>query len=167
MAKTIQAFVNTGNEENNQVHNFVQGSGDKGKPTRIKAVKGARYQLKDPSEKDIGPDYIRSKRVGKNLHVSLYGSKEADLIIEGYYEDGFMADNSTGLYGMAENGQIYEYIPEDPTVEGLSANLIDGARPVSQVFGGLPMGEAFALSALPLLAAAGGFIIRYPYASSD
>ena len=65
MAKTIQVFVNTGNEDNNQVHQFVQGSGDKGKPTRIKAVKGARYQLKDPALKDVGPEYIRSKRVNK------------------------------------------------------------------------------------------------------
>ena len=65
MAKTIQAFVSTGNDDTNQVHNFVQGSGDSGKPTRIKAVKGARYQLKDPTDKDVGPDYIRSKRVNK------------------------------------------------------------------------------------------------------
>ena len=65
MTKTIQTFVSTGNEETNQIHTFVQGSGDNGKPTRIKAVKGARYQLKDPSEKDVGPQYIRSKRVNK------------------------------------------------------------------------------------------------------
>ena len=65
MAKTIQVFVNTGNEDNNQVHQFVQGGGDKDKPTRIKAVKGARYQLKDPILKDVGPDYIRRKRDNK------------------------------------------------------------------------------------------------------
>ena len=65
MAKSIQVLVNTGNEDNNQVHQFVQGSGDKGKPTRIKAVKGARYQLKDPALKDVGPEYIRSKRDNK------------------------------------------------------------------------------------------------------
>jgi ribosomal 50S subunit-recycling heat shock protein len=158
MAKTIQVFVNTGNEDNNQVHQFVQGSGDKGKPTRIKAVKGARYQLKDPILKDVGPDYIRSKRVGKNLHVSLDGSNQADLIIEGYYDEGYLAEDSTGLYGKAEDGQLYEYIPEDPATAGLSANLVDGAVPVSQVLGGVPYGEAFALSALPLVGAAlGGF----------
>ena len=65
MAKTIQVFVNTGNEDTNQAYAFVQDSGDKGKPTRIKAVKGARYQLKDPALKDVGPEYIRSKRVNK------------------------------------------------------------------------------------------------------
>jgi large repetitive protein len=158
MAKTIQVFVNTGNEDTNQAHAFVQGSGDKGKSTRIKAVKGARYQLKDPALKDVGPEYIRSKRVGKNLHVSLEGSNQADLIIEGYYDEGYLAQDNTGLYGRAEDGQLYEYIPEDPTTAGLSANLIDGAVPVSQVLGGVPYGEAFALSALPLVgAAAGGF----------
>jgi large repetitive protein len=118
MAKTIQAFVSTGNEETNQTHQFEQGSGDRGQPTRIKAVKGARYQLKDPVANEVGPEYIRSKRVDKNLHVSLYGSTEADLIIEGYYEEGFLALGSTGLYGMTESGQIYEYIPETPTTVG-------------------------------------------------
>ena len=75
MAKSIQVLVNTGNEDNNQVHQFVQGSGDKGKPTRIKAVKGARYQLKDPALKDVGPEYIRSKRVNK-IRCRLFGQLE-------------------------------------------------------------------------------------------
>jgi VCBS repeat-containing protein len=149
MAKSIQAFVSTGSEDTNQTHHFEQGSGDRGQPTRIQAVKGARYQLKDPAANEVGPDYIRSKRVDKNLHVSLYGSKEADLIIEGYYEEGFMALGSTGLYGMTESGQIYEYIPETPTTLGLAANLADGARPTSQVLGGAPIEGAFVLSALP------------------
>lgn len=149
MAKTIQAFVSTGSEDTNQTHNFEQGNGDRGQPTRIKAVKGARYQLKDPSANEVGPEYIRSKRVDKNLHVSLYGSKEADLIIEGYYEEGFLAQGSTGLYGMTESGEIYEYIPETPATAGLAANLADGAKPTSQVLGGTPIEGAFVLSALP------------------
>jgi len=150
MAKTIQAFVNTGTEAHNQTHQFEQGNGDRGQPTRIKAVKGARYQLKNPLANEVGPEYIRSKRVDKNLHVSLYGSTEADLIIEGYYEEGFLAVGSTGLYGMTESGQIYEYIPETPTTAGLAANLTDGASPTSQVLGGAPIEGAFVLSALPL-----------------
>lgn len=154
MAKTIQAFVSTGSEDTNQTHNFEQGNGDRGQPTRIKAVKGARYQLKDPSANEVGPEYIRSKRVDKNLHVSLYGSKEADLIIEGYYEEGFLAQGSTGLYGMTESGEIYEYIPETPTPIGLAANLADGAKPTSQVLGGTPIEGSFALSALPFASVA-------------
>ena len=65
MAKTIKAVVNTGKEETTQTVDVVQGSGAKGNPTRIKAVKGARYQLEDPTAKNVGPDNIRSKRVNK------------------------------------------------------------------------------------------------------
>ena len=75
MAKTIQVFVNTGKDDDNQLHEFVQGSGAKGKPTRIKAVKGARYQLKDPALKEVGPEYIRSKRVNK-IPCHIFGQQE-------------------------------------------------------------------------------------------
>ena len=60
MNKAVQVIVRTGNEETNQVHDVVQG-----KPTYIKAVQGARYQLKDLANKDTGPELIRSKRVNK------------------------------------------------------------------------------------------------------
>jgi VCBS repeat-containing protein len=156
MAKTIQLVVVSGQENVNAAHTVEQGSGAKGKPTRVKAVKGATYQLKDPAAKDVGPDYIRSKRVGKNLHVAFDGSDEADLIIEGYYDEGYRADGSTGLYGSTDSGRVYEYIPEDPTPAGLSANLADGATPVSQVLGGMPIEGGFELAGVPLLAAAAG-----------
>lgn len=155
MAKTIQLVVSSSKEDVNVAHIVEQGSGSKGKPTRVKAVKGATYQLKDPAAKDVGPEYIRSKRVGKNLHVGFDGSDEADLIIEGYYDEGYRADGSTGLYGNTESGRMYEYIPEDPTPAGLSANLVDGATPVSQVLGGMPIEGGFELAGLPLIAAAG------------
>lgn len=60
MAKNINLFVNTGNEETNQKFEVVQG-----KATRVKAVKGARYQLQDPANKDVAPEIVRSKRVNK------------------------------------------------------------------------------------------------------
>jgi len=84
MAKTIQILVNTGSSETNKVFDIV--SNNKGKSTRISAVKGARYQLQDPAANDVGPEIIRSKRVGKNLYVMMDGSKEPDLIIEDYYD---------------------------------------------------------------------------------
>lgn len=65
MAKTIKAFVNTGKEDTNKSFDVVQGRGAKGKPTRIAAVKGARYELEDPSAKNVGPENIRSKRDNK------------------------------------------------------------------------------------------------------
>lgn len=65
MAKTIKALINTGNPETDKSFDVIQGSGDKNRPTRIKAVKGARYQLEDPSVKNAGPETIRSKRDNK------------------------------------------------------------------------------------------------------
>ena len=153
MAKTIKTFVNTGNEETNQLVDVVQGSGDKGKPTRIKAVKGARYQLQDPANKDAGPEQVRSKRVGKNLHVILGDGTDADLIVENYYEENKTTDGSSGLFGRAEDGGLYEYIPEDPIEAGTVANLKDGGSAVSQVLGGGVLADEFVLSALPIVAA--------------
>jgi hypothetical protein len=153
MAKNIKVLVNTGNEETNKSFDVTAGSGKAGKPTTIKAVKGARYHLEDPAAKKVGPENIRSKRVGKNLHVMLDGSSEADLIIEGYYDDAMLTENNRGLYGRAEDGKLYEYIPEDPTPAGLPINLADGGKPVSQVLGGGQIGEEFALSGLVVAAA--------------
>ncbi|PQA85063.1 hypothetical protein C5F52_03465 [Limnohabitans sp. TS-CS-82] len=157
MAKNIKVLVNTGNEETNKTFDVASGSGKSGKPTTIKAVKGARYHLEDPAAKNVGPENIRSKRVGKNLHVMLDGSSEADLIIEGYYDDAMLTENNRGLYGRAEDGKLYEYIPEDPTASGLPINLAEGGKPVSQVLGGGQVGEDFALSGVLLAAAGGGF----------
>ena len=157
MAKNIKVLVNTGNEETNKSFDVTAGSGKAGKPTTIKAVKGARYHLEDPAAKNVGPENIRSKRVGKNLHVMLDGSSEADLIIEGYYDDAMLTENNRGLYGRAEDGKLYEYIPEDPTASGLPINLAEGGKPVSQVLGGGQVGEDFALSGVLLAAAGGGF----------
>lgn len=65
MAKTIKAVVNTGLEDTNQSYDVLQGAGDKGNPTRIKAIKGARFQLEDPAAKNTGPENIRTKRVNE------------------------------------------------------------------------------------------------------
>lgn len=146
MAKTIKAVVNTGLEETTQSYDIVQGAGDKGNPTRIKAIKGVRYQLEDPAAKNTGPDNIRTKRVGKNLHVLFEDSKEADLIVEGYFEESTQSSES-GLYGRAEDGNLYQYVTEDAASEGA---LVDGGRPVYQVLGGNAVGEEFALSSLPV-----------------
>ncbi|BDU57038.1 hypothetical protein LMORI2_00200 [Limnohabitans sp. MORI2] len=155
MAKKINLIVNTGNEETSKTVEVVIDNGKKGSAERIKAVKGARYQLEDTTAKNVGPEKIRSKRVGKNLHIMLDGGGQADLIIEGYYDDEVVAESNRGLYGRAEDGNLYEYIPEDPTVDGLPNNLEEGGKPVSQVLGGGQIGDDFALSALPLVAAAG------------
>lgn len=155
MANKINLRVNTGNEETSKIVEVATDSSSKGGAERVKAVKGARYQLEDPTAKNVGPEKIRSKRVGKNLHVMLDGSGQADLIIEGYYDEEMLAEGNSGLFGYAEDGNLYEYIPEDPTVSDLTTNMSEGGKPVTQVLGGGQVSEAFALSALPLAAAAG------------
>jgi hypothetical protein len=104
MAKIINLLINTGNAESNQTVAVTQGSGVRGQATVIKAVKGVSYELQDPAAKNVGPQTIRAKRVGKDLHVQLEGSDQADLIIEDYYEEGMLDGDNGGLYGLAEDG---------------------------------------------------------------
>jgi adhesin transport system outer membrane protein len=87
MASSIKIVVNTAKQETNQTVEVLQGSGDAGQPTRIKAVKGARYQVEDPAAKNTAPQHLRTRRVGKNLHITLDGSTESDLIIDDYYDE--------------------------------------------------------------------------------
>jgi large repetitive protein len=147
MTKKIQLIVNAGTEDQ-KIYDIAQG-GSINKPTRVKAVKGARYQLKDFAAKDVGPTYILSKRVGKDLHVGLYGSRDTDLIIENYYVESNASADGKGLYGMAENGDLYEYVPEDPSSKGLTSNLTDGNTAISQVLGGIPLEPTFSLASVP------------------
>ena len=156
MSKTIKALVQNNAGEVTETLDVVQGAGDKGKPARLKAVRGARYQLEDPTAGNTGPDSVRTKRSAKNLHVMLEGSTEPDLIVENYYDEGVMAEASGGLYGRAEDGNLYEYIPEDPNVASLPVALADGGVPVSQVLGGGAVASTFQLAALPFLAVGGG-----------
>jgi hypothetical protein len=149
MSKVLQVVVRTGSEKGNQTHNVVQGE-----QTTIRAVQGARYQLKELVKKDAGPEQIRSKRVGKNLHITLEGKPEVNIVIEDYYDANMVGDSS--IYGVAKDGQMYEYIPEDPSSTGLIANLADGGVQVGQVLGGSPVESEFVLSALPAVAASGG-----------
>ena len=65
MANNIQVLINTGNPDNNKTVEVLQGDGKRGKPTTIKAVKGARYQLEEQTAKNTAPENIRSKRVNK------------------------------------------------------------------------------------------------------
>lgn len=95
MTNTIQLIVYAGPEDQ-KIYDIHQGSAAN-KPTRVKAVKGARYQLKDIAAKDAGPAYIRSKRVGKDLHVGLFGKNETDLIIENYYAESNASADGKGL----------------------------------------------------------------------
>ena len=88
MAKQYKVLVNTGKEENNKAVDVQQFSGDKGQPVRIQAQAGAKYQLQEVARgKNVGPDYVKAKRVGKDLHILFEDETQASLIIEDYYDE--------------------------------------------------------------------------------
>lgn len=148
MSKKIQILVSTGRPETTTIHAVIPGSGAKGKPTLVKAIQDARYQLEDMAQQGVGPQNIRIRRVGKNLHVLFDENRTADLIIVGYYDEEALDDENRGLYGRADDGRLYEYIPEDPDAAGMTANLADSGLPVSQVLGGGYVPEELLLSSV-------------------
>lgn len=159
MAKIYKVLVNTGSGAESKPINVMQGVGDKGSPVRIVAQKGVRYELQDEAKgKGSAPDQVRVKRVGKSLALMFDGSKTPDVVLEDYYAVGSANDGDLPvLAGLAENGNVYEYIPQDPALSSVTPALADGNTPVLMALGGGALGDGFVLSALPLAAAAGGF----------
>ncbi|MDM0065992.1 hypothetical protein [Variovorax sp. J31P207] len=72
-------------------------------PLKIKALPNVKYLLK--GEGDVGPENATLTRVGDDLHVTLEGEASPALVLEGFYA---LAEPS-GIYGVAEDGQLYAY----------------------------------------------------------
>jgi VCBS repeat-containing protein len=158
MAKTYKVLVNDGKGAENNVVQVLQGSGDKGGAVRLVAQRGARYELQDVTKgKGYAPDQVRIKRVGNNLTLMFDGSQAPDVVVEDYYSPSLKGEGATPvLAGLAENGSVYEYIPQDPNANHLTPSLKDGNTPVLMALGGGALGEGFVLSGLPVVAAAAG-----------
>ncbi|WP_196758234.1 hypothetical protein, partial [Moraxella catarrhalis] len=92
-----------------------------GVATKVKAQKGVNYELVD-QQTGRAPDHIITKRVGKDLHISLDKDGQSDdLIIEDYYDHGDAA-----LIGLAEDGQYYYYIPDTGETVDYVTQLVTG-----------------------------------------
>ena len=92
-----------------------------GTATKVKAQKGVNYELVD-QQTGHAPDHIITKRVGKDLHISLDKDGQSDdLIIEDYYDHGDAA-----LIGLAEDGQYYYYIPDTGEAVDYVTQLVTG-----------------------------------------
>lgn len=156
MAKTYKILVNDGKGTDIQPVRVMQG----GEPVRMLAKRGWRFELQDDIKgKSLAPDQVRIKRVGKNLTLMFDGSQRADVVIEDFYAENTDKDKDNGspkLVGTAENGGMYEYVPQDPAVSSMPAELKDGNTPVIVALGGGPLEGDFVLAGLPLVAAAGG-----------
>ncbi|MDM0037070.1 Ig-like domain-containing protein [Variovorax sp. J22P271] len=72
-------------------------------PLKIKALPNVKYLLK--GDGDVGPENATLTRVGNDLHVTLEGEASPALVLEGFYA---LAEPS-GIYGVAEDGQLYAY----------------------------------------------------------
>ena len=119
---------------------------------KVKAIPGARYQLVDKTTGQ-GPDNIRVKRAGNDLHISFEGREEADLVITDYYEQtvpGFGA-----VIGETDPGVYYAYTPESGQTSALMGNLPDGASRIGMALGGDPVAASGA--AVGALVAVAGF----------
>ncbi len=92
-----------------------------GKPTIIRAQKGANYEFFDQSI-DRAPNHIISKRIDNDLHISFErNGQETDLIIEDFY-----SNDEQALIGIAEDGEYYHYIPDTGQVEDYVTQLENG-----------------------------------------
>ena len=160
MAKNYKVLVNDASGVEANLVNIQQGRGDVGSPVRLLAQRGARYEFQDELKgKGLAPDQVRVKRSGNNLHVMFDGSQKPDVVIEDFYVASNRNNGLTPvLSGMAENGSIYAYTPQDPLViEGKSAAELEGEHPIWMSLGGSPINtDAFVLSSLPLAAATSG-----------
>ena len=160
MAKTYKILVNDGKGTEIKPVSVVQGAGAKGDPVRMVAKRGWRFELQDDIKgKGLAPDQVRLKRMGKNLAVMFDGSQNADVVIEDFYADNKDDDKDNGmpmLIGQAENGGLYEYVPQDPAASSMPSQLKDGNTPVIASLGGGPLPTDFVLAGLPLVAAGGG-----------
>ena len=157
MAKTYKVIVNTGKEKADPTIEVVQGAGDRGQPVRIKAQAGAKYQLQElDRKKQVAPDGVKVKRVGKDLWVLFEDESQPSLILEDYYD--VMPEGHNGVVGQAEDGLFYEYIPEDPKVSGLVSELAEGGQAVNVALGSVEVsgaGAAAGAVAFPWLGALG------------
>lgn len=162
MAKTYKILVNDGKGTDIKPVSVMQGASAKGEPVRMTAKRGWRFELQDDLKgKNLGPDQVRLKRMGKNLGLMFDASVNPDVIIEDFYaenEDKEKDNGSPMIVGQAEDGGMYEYVPQDPAASSMASQLKDGNTPVIVALGGGPLAADFALAGLPLIAAAGGGI---------
>ena len=161
MSKIYKIRVNEGAGGESQIIQITQSVNNKDAPLRIMARRGVRYELQDEAKgSGAAPDQVRVKRDGKNLTLMFDGSQNVDVVLENFYAVGSVNDGSLPvLAGLAENGGVYEYIPQDPALSSVTQALVDGKAPVLMALGGGALGETFALAALPVVtaaAAAGG-----------
>ncbi|MDD5405770.1 MAG: cadherin-like domain-containing protein, partial [Sulfurovaceae bacterium] len=126
MAKVIQLITKGATE---QISTVIVGASSMGNPLIIKAQKGVHYELRDATT-HFAPHQVLLVRKGKDLLIKLdmhedESDKAAspDIVIENYYGYG---DYSGNLVGMSEDGQYYNYAPQEGNSDLFSVNMDNG-----------------------------------------
>jgi hypothetical protein len=152
MTQKFRLFIREGQDQVVQTMDIERSASGQAKPVTVKAQAGMRYQLAQ-ADTPLAPHTLRANRVGKNLHLFLEDSQQADVIIENYYEE--MPVGAQGLVGQAENGLVYEYIPQNANPAEWIHKFTDGGQWVSMALGGAP---EVLLAGLPQVVATGSVI---------
>lgn len=96
-----------------------------------------KYLLKNPNN-DFAPENITLKRVGNDLEIIQAGDEEASFILLGYFDE--QSEHPPLLMGIAEDGQLYHYIPLSG--EGYETGYLLADAQLSPVaLGGQPLGS--------------------------
>ncbi|MBD3791324.1 MAG: hypothetical protein IE918_04115 [Campylobacterales bacterium] len=125
MGKVIQLITKGATE---QVSTVEAGAGRVANTLIIKAQPGVKYELRDAATK-FAPQQLLVIRQGKDLWIKLEDGEEdelnttdaPDIIIENYYEDA-----SGSLIGLSEDGEYYDYAPQEGTSDLYASNMDDG-----------------------------------------
>ncbi|MEA1064238.1 Ig-like domain-containing protein [Erwinia sp. HR93] len=105
-------------------------------PAKVKIKSGYLYLLKNEGD-NFAPENITLKRNGNDLEVMQEGDEKPSLTLKDYFEYG--DDASPLLLGMAEDGQLYQYIPVSDV--GYDAGyLITDSELVAAALGGETLG---------------------------
>ena len=129
--KILQVLIKNSVSGQAKAVDVAAGAGDMGGQVVIRAQGDAKYQLKDLSQRGLGPQAIKAKRLGQNLLITFEEGAEADLVIEDYY--GQTQQAAEGLIGQVSDGGMHHYLVENQQAFVNLAQLADGGSLVNAV----------------------------------
>ncbi len=121
MSKNILNIINNSDGTRSEI-NIPDGGGS---PLIVQAQPNSSYEVKDLT-KNLAPDMIKVTRKGDDLEIKILNETESEdddstVIVKDYYE------NDEGqIFGVAEDGNLYAYSPQELDSTMLAENLNDG-----------------------------------------
>ncbi len=121
MSKNILNIINNDDGTRSEI-NIPDGGSS---PLIVQAQPNSSYEVKDLT-KNLAPDMIKVTRKGDDLEIKILNETESEdddstVIVKDYYE------NDEGqIFGVAEDGNLYVYSPQELDSTMLAENLSDG-----------------------------------------